>query len=103
MKLYPFKILAVLLCLVFCLCQGSTAFAEDTSLRIPDGVTAIEAEAFFGCQNVSSVTIPASVNEIGNAAFVGCTGLKDVYYGEYLAQAAIDIPAAMRTLGLIDE
>ena len=80
MKLYPFKILAVLLCLVFCLCQGSTAFAEDTGLRIPDGVTVIEAEAFFGCQNVSSVTIPASVKKIGNAAFVGCTGLKDVYY-----------------------
>ena len=51
-----------------------------TDLAIPDGVTSIGSNAFFGCTSLTSVTIPDSVTSIGNGAFYDCTGLTEVYY-----------------------
>ncbi|MBQ3355563.1 MAG: leucine-rich repeat domain-containing protein [Oscillospiraceae bacterium] len=64
------------------------AFAHDlylnetliTDLVIPDCVTSIQNDAFYGCSSLTSVTIPGSVTSIGNYAFQNCTGLTDVYY-----------------------
>ena len=41
-------------------------------------VTAIGAEAFYNCSNLTSVTIPNSVTTIGRYAFSNCSGLKSV-------------------------
>jgi hypothetical protein len=43
-----------------------------TSVNIPNGVTAIRAEAFNGCQTLTNVTLGQNVTSIGNYAFNGC-------------------------------
>ena len=48
------------------------------SFTIPDGVTKIGEDAFFGCTGLTSITIPDSVTSIGDYAFSGCTGLTSV-------------------------
>lgn len=47
-------------------------------VRIPDGVTSIERNAYEGCLNLEKVYIPDSVTEIGEGAFCGCVNLKEV-------------------------
>ena len=48
------------------------------NVTIPDGITAINAEAFSYCMKLESVVIPNGVTNIGNSAFFGCTSLKSV-------------------------
>ena len=49
-------------------------------LIIPEGVTGLNAYAFYKCTSISSVTIPASVTNIGNYAFYNCTALTGINY-----------------------
>ncbi|MBQ3087663.1 MAG: leucine-rich repeat protein [Clostridia bacterium] len=49
-----------------------------TDLVIPDGVTSINARAFYGCTALESVELPQSVASIGDNAFFGCTALTDI-------------------------
>ena len=51
---------------------------EVTSVTIPEGVTTIIGNAFFGCKNITSVSIPNSVVEIGDWAFGKCNHLKSI-------------------------
>ena len=46
---------------------------------IPNGVTSIPSNAFYGCENLTSITIPSSVTSIGNNAFYGCNNIKNLY------------------------
>ena len=50
------------------------------SVIIPDGVTSINSEAFYGCRNLTEITIPDSVTSIGNMAFEDCTSLERVIF-----------------------
>ncbi|WP_400223770.1 leucine-rich repeat domain-containing protein [Methanomethylophilus alvi] len=50
----------------------------DSAYTIPDSVTYIGYDAFWGCTSLSSVTIPDSVTSIGEFAFSGCTSLSSV-------------------------
>ena len=45
---------------------------------IPNSITSIGAEAFYGCTGLTSVSIPDSVKSIGAWSFDGCTGLANV-------------------------
>ena len=49
-----------------------------TSITIPDSVTSIGDYAFDGCSGLTSVTIPDSVTSIGNGAFADCSGLTNI-------------------------
>ena len=45
---------------------------EDGTLHIPDGITEIEPYMFYNRSDIKSITIPDSVTDIGNDAFYGC-------------------------------
>ena len=53
----------------------NTLIAGCQNTTIPNSVTSIGADAFFGCTNMTSITIPESVTSIGSSAFEGCSGL----------------------------
>lgn len=49
-----------------------TSFNE---LQYFTGLTEIADNAFYNCENLTSIKLPASVKKIGEAAFVGCSAL----------------------------
>ena len=70
---------------VFYGCKGFT------SLVIPDSVTSIGGGAFSGCTNLTSVTIPDSVTSIGGDAFSGCYNIVEKIDGvSYVDNCVID-------------
>ncbi|MEE0923470.1 MAG: leucine-rich repeat protein, partial [Paludibacteraceae bacterium] len=48
---------------------------------IPDNVTRIDNNAFYGCSSLTSIEIPNSVTSIGKQAFRKCSGLTSVTIG----------------------
>ena len=50
---------------------GKTA----TSFVVPDSVTRVDDQAFYGCSSLTSIIIPDSVTYIGNGVFYGCSSL----------------------------
>ena len=49
-----------------------------TSITIPDGLTGIGNNAFYGCSIMKSITLPSSVTKIGSEAFFNCVDLEQV-------------------------
>ena len=45
---------------------------------VPDGVTKIRFDAFYGCRSITSIKLPDSLREIGESAFGRCTNLKSI-------------------------
>ncbi len=52
--------------------------AGCNSTVIPESVTKIGSEAFYGLKKIYSLSIPSSVTEIGNHAFFYCKNLREV-------------------------
>ncbi len=62
-----------------------------TSITIPNSVTSIREEAFCGCTGLTSITIPNSVTSIGEDVFYGCSRLASINVAENnLNYASID-------------
>ena len=51
---------------------SNTLIAGCQNTIIPNNVTSIGDEAFYGCSNLTSIEIPNSVTSIGDNAFEGC-------------------------------
>lgn len=59
---------------------GKHAFYKRkfASISIPASITAIEAEAFMYCENLTEVIMPNSVTSIGESAFAWCDSLTNM-------------------------
>ena len=51
-------------------------------IKIPDCVTSIRYDAFYGCKNLTGITIPESVTSIGGSAFSYCSSLTNINVSE---------------------
>lgn len=51
---------------------------DITSVTIPDSVTSIGSNAFYGCTSLTSITIPNTVEKINDYAFYGCTSITSI-------------------------
>ena len=73
--------------------EGSSPWREYglsiSTVELSDKMTTIGANAFFGCENLESISIPSAVTRIGEEAFYFCYSLK-----------IITIPNNVTTIGL---
>lgn len=60
------------------LLQDKNKLQAQRTITIPEGVTAIGAKTFKGCQDLVSVSIPNTVTNIGSEAFAECGMLSTV-------------------------
>ena len=56
---------------------------KETTVVVPDGVTEIDAYAFFGCK-LKAVVLPEGLITIGSSAFSECVKLETVVFPESL-------------------
>lgn len=58
------------------------AFAgqDVTQVTLPDTVTSVAREAFFGCTSLKSVTVGTACLSVGQRAFAQCTALKTLSF-----------------------
>ena len=55
-----------------------------TNVTIPNTITSIDYDVFWGCSSLTNVIIPESVENIGTSVFNGCTSLTEVMLSEGL-------------------
>ena len=84
---------AAVLFLTAVLCV-TAAFADGSTLKLPEDVTVIEEEAFYGDVSLDRVILPLGIEAIGPRAFAGSSlhtiNLPDSLYGEAIASDAFD-------------
>ncbi len=64
------------------------------SIRFPEGLETIGAEAFSGCTALTALSLPSALGQIGASAFSGCTALVNVTVESIDAWTAIDFADA---------
>ena len=57
-------------------------YLSITSVVVPEGYTTIGACAFYGCENLETITLPSTLEEIGKSAFENCKKLKEIVLPE---------------------
>ena len=92
---------------------GDNAFNSTplSELTIADGLKTIGSYAFWGCDDLTSVSLPGSVTTIGDHAFEQCQGLEELTLSEGLREIGpyafricnalkrVDIPDSVTTVG----
>ena len=68
-------------CFYQCTNLVSTSSAEGT-VALPNGVTNINANAFYQCKAIKYVSLPTSLTYVGAIAFSGCTALEFVDFND---------------------
>lgn len=68
-----------------CLCKG---MSRITSIKLPNSLTGIRAEAFSGCSSLTSIELPNSVKNIFDKAFYGCSSLSSLAIGKNVQRIA---------------
>ncbi len=74
-----------------------------TSVTVAPTVRTIGDQAFYGCSAMNSVTVPASVQTIGDQAFTSCVSLKTVNLEEgltYLGKNAFRYCYSLKSISL---
>jgi len=72
---------------------GAYAFSgcnAITSLELPEGITAIGKYAFYECSALTTVTLPVSLTTIGNYAFNYCSRISRLNISDLSAWCAIE-------------
>lgn len=49
-------------------------------MTIPNSVTNIMTNTFFGCRSLSKITVPSGITSIAASAFSGCYGLAEIHF-----------------------
>lgn len=78
-------------------------FTSLESVKLPEGITAINDGAFAGCTNLRNLTLPSSVEKIGDYAFNSCTTLEAPVFPvslKAIGNYAYDKCSAIKTLDL---
>ena len=70
---------------------------------IPEEVTSIGYEAFYGCSSLKSLSIPDSVTSIGDSAFYGCEGLEEVSISNNVARIGTGALSGIKTVVIADD
>lgn len=84
---------------------------RGTLYNIPDGVTSIEAGAFYDCRNLTSINLSNSLTSIDVAVFSGCssltsislpdsiTSIKDYAFNDCRSLTSIDLSNSLTSIG----
>ena len=67
---------------------GAFGFSGLKEIRIPEGVTVIEASAFAGCSELERVYLPDSLISIKEAAFYNCPNLVEINIPDSVTEIA---------------
>ena len=62
---------------------ASESFAYNNALevlRIPEGYEYIRYQAFYGCENLTTIFLPSTLDGIDYEAFANCTSLTNIYF-----------------------
>ena len=66
--------------------QGGTL----TQISIPQDITAIGMEAFYGCSSLTKLAIPAGVTTLAGSAFANCSSLTSIQIPAGIAAKDLD-------------
>lgn len=71
---------------------------EERSFAIPEGVRIITPDAFYKCNNLTSITISQSVTTVEKHAFLWCENLKELHYPHGLNLSNTDVPSKTKLI-----